>query len=62
MDNKATYRVSFRVASFELDPNEITRLLGIEPDHAHKKGDPNFYITKKIKELTLRPIGLEYGA
>ena len=32
---------TFRLVHNDLDPVVITRVLMIEPDHAHKKDDPN---------------------
>jgi hypothetical protein len=34
-----SYRASFRIMGDNLDPVEITELLGIQPSHSHKKGD-----------------------
>jgi hypothetical protein len=34
-------KASFRVMGPELDPDEVTRLLGLEPDYAHRRGDAN---------------------
>jgi hypothetical protein len=34
------YSASFRVQGKDLDPDVITVLLGITPDHTHKCGDP----------------------
>ena len=41
------FSVSFRIGGDDLDPNIITSLLEIEPDQAHKKGDPKTLKTKK---------------
>lgn len=38
---------SFRIMSDELEPTEITALLEIEPDVAHKKGDQDCVMSKK---------------
>jgi hypothetical protein len=32
---------SFRLSGNELDPERITRLVGVEPWHAHSQGDPS---------------------
>lgn len=34
-------KASFRVMGPELDPDEVTRLLGFAPDYAHRRGDAN---------------------
>ena len=49
------FSVSFRIISDGLEPSEITSLLGIEPDKAHRKGDPNTSITKKGKVMHYAP-------
>jgi hypothetical protein len=37
-ENERCY-VSFVISGLELDPDEISKLLGIRPDHSHRKGD-----------------------
>lgn len=39
---------TFRIVHNDLDPLVITRLLMIEPDHAHKKDDPNIGETGRV--------------
>lgn len=36
-----TFSVSFRVMGADLVPGEVSDLLGLKPDEAHRKGDPN---------------------
>lgn len=36
----ARYSVSFRIVGRDLDPSEVSRLLGLERDEAHRAGDP----------------------
>lgn len=47
--------VSFRIVDDNLDPLEITGMLGIEPYKAHRKGDPNTTVTKKGKIMEFSP-------
>ena len=49
------YKVSFRIGNDELNPLEITEILGISPDRAHQKGDPNTSISKKGKVINYSP-------
>ena len=49
------YHVSFRIGGDELDPLEITEILGIVPDLAHKKGDKNTTVSKKGKIIEFSP-------
>jgi hypothetical protein len=35
------FDAAFRIISDRLDPDQISSLLGIKPDHSHKKGEPN---------------------
>ena len=51
INNKMKISVSFRIVEDKLDPLEISKLLNLNPDVAHKKGDPNIVITKKGKVL-----------
>jgi hypothetical protein len=37
-ENERCY-VSFVISGLELEPDEVSRLLGIKPDHSHRKGD-----------------------
>ena len=39
---EVSYSVSFRLMAKDLDPKEISQLLGMSPDDAHKRGDPNW--------------------
>ena len=47
--------VSFRIKGDSLDPQEITELLQVEPDTAHKKGDSNSRISNKGKLIEYSP-------
>ena len=49
------FAVAFRIIGDSLDPLTITELLGLEPDKACRKGDPNVGITKKGKEIHYAP-------
>jgi len=49
------YKVGFRIRDDELNPSEITRMLGISPDRAHRKGDSNTSISKKGKVIHYSP-------
>ena len=49
------YNVCFRLICDELDPSEITALLGIIPSRAHRKGDPNTSVSKKGKITYFSP-------
>jgi hypothetical protein len=42
---------ALRVGGDDLDPDEITRLLGAKPTHAHRKGDQT---SPKIPKLVRR--------
>ena len=55
MDNLIKYKVSLRIQGDELDPSEITEMLCITPDKAHKKGDSNTAISKKGKLIEFAP-------
>jgi hypothetical protein len=44
-ENERCY-VSFVISGLELDPDEISKLLGIRPDHSHRKGDVKQLIDK----------------
>jgi hypothetical protein len=35
------FDAAFRIIGDKLDTDQITSLLGIKPDHAHRKGEPN---------------------
>jgi len=47
---------TFRIVHNDLDPSVITRLLKIDPDHAHKKDDPN--IDKKGRVFSPHSTGV----
>ena len=47
--------ISFRIIDDSLNPGEISDMFCIEPDVAHKKGDPNISITRKGKRLEHAP-------
>jgi hypothetical protein len=49
------YSVCFRIIDETLDPVETTNKLCINPDRAHKKGDPNTAVNKKGKLITFAP-------
>ena len=49
------YCASFRIIDDHLDPLEITKLLGIEPEEAHLKGDVRVTISKKGKQMVHAP-------
>jgi hypothetical protein len=49
------FSVSFRMMGDDLDPLEITSFLGIEPDIAHKKGEPRIGKSKKGKIIQYAP-------
>ena len=55
MTDRIKYSVSFRIADDNLDPTEITKILGIAPDISHRKGDPRLSITKKGKVMQYAP-------
>jgi len=55
MGGLARCLVSFIICDDELNPLEITEILGIAPDKSHKKGDPNTAISKKGKLLVFAP-------
>jgi len=41
MDGLIRYQVSFRIGGDNLNPTELTEILKIDPDNAHRKGDPH---------------------
>ena len=49
------YSAFFRIGDDNLDPLEITKLLRINPDKAHKKGDPSTMQSKKGKPVVFSP-------
>jgi len=49
IDTLTRYTVSFKIAHDELDPVEITKILGIIPNVTHKKGDTR--LTKSGKPI-----------
>ena len=55
MNNLVRYKASLRIGDDQLDPQEITKILGVEPDNAHRKGDPNTGRSKKGKLLVYSP-------
>jgi len=55
MDKFIKYKASFRIGDEKLNPSEITKMLGIDPDIAHRKGDPNTAISKKGKLIEFAP-------
>jgi len=55
MSKLVEFKVSFRICDDKLNPLEITELLGITPDLAHRKGDPNASISKKGKLIVYSP-------
>ena len=55
MSNFPKCNVLFRLFDDKLEPLEITKMLCIEPDISHKKGDPNTRITKKGKVMEFSP-------
>ncbi|MCL2411425.1 MAG: DUF4279 domain-containing protein [Treponema sp.] len=55
MNGAIKYSVGFRIIDDNLDPAEITKMLGIVPDDAHRKGEPNTKITSKGKILHYAP-------
>jgi hypothetical protein len=55
MGELTKYSVSFRIRNDNLDTLEITEMLGIKPDKAHRKGDPNTARSKKGKLIEFSP-------
>jgi len=55
MNNLARYSVSFRICDDNLDPLEITQILGVKPNVSHRKGDRNVSWSKKGKPIELSP-------
>ena len=55
IENITEYVVSFRIIDKELNPSEITALMGITPDIAYKKGDQNTKMSKKGKLIEFSP-------
>lgn len=49
------FSVSFRIIGDNLNPSKITLLLGLEPDIAHKKGDPRTGESKSGKTIIYAP-------
>lgn len=49
------FDAAFRIISDELDTDKINSLLGIKPDHSHKKGDANNRRSKSGK-LIVGPV------
>jgi len=49
------YSVSFRIIADDLNPLEITQILGINPSISHIKGEQKTTITKKGKTLIFSP-------
>ncbi len=49
------YKTAFRIMSDELVPDEISKLLNIEPTLSHKKGDHHIGHTKKGKIVEYSP-------
>lgn len=55
MSRNQEHAVSIRIIGDGLDPNEITKLLNIEPSEAHKKGDENVKKSKSGKLMVFSP-------
>ena len=55
MSGQIRHIVSFIISDDNLDPLEITKMLGVDPDKAHRKGDPNTSISKKGKLINFSP-------
>jgi len=55
MSGLIRYDVSFRIGDDKLDPLEVTEMLGIVPDIAHRKDAPNTSISKKGKLIEFAP-------
>jgi len=55
MNSFIKYKASFRIGDDKLDPPEISEMLGIIPDEAHRKGDPNTKVSKKGKLIEFAP-------
>jgi len=55
MDGLIKYAVGFRISDDKLDPSEITGMLKVNPDKAHRKGDPNTSTSKKGKAIYYSP-------
>jgi len=55
MDGLIKYTVNFRISGDKLEYPEITEMLRIIPDEAHRKGDPNTSISKKGKVIHYSP-------
>ena len=49
------YKVGFRISDDNLDPSELTKVLQLTPDKAHRKGDPNTYVSKRGKLINYSP-------
>jgi hypothetical protein len=49
------FDASFRIIDNDLDPEQISSLLGIKPDHSHRKGEPNNKRTKSGKVIIGHP-------
>lgn len=56
MSEEATTIITLRIFGDSLVPNEVTALLGVEPTHAHTKGDR--HIGKDEREFANRHIGM----
>jgi len=55
MDGLTRYKVSFRIGDDNLNPAELTEILKINPDKAHRKGDPHTSTSKKGKIIHYSP-------
>ena len=54
-EHRDYFSVSLRIAGDDLDPSKVTELLGMEAEHAHKKGDPNTGKAKSGKIIYFSP-------
>jgi len=54
-DHKDYFSVSLRIANDDLEPSKVTELLGMKPNLAHKKGDPNTGKAKSGKIIYFSP-------
>ena len=55
MDNLLSVKVSFRITGDLIDPSEITKHLGLQPDKSHRKGDANEVVSKKGRIIRYSP-------
>ena len=54
-EHKDYFSIGFRISGDDLDPSTVTKLLKMEPNLAHKKGDPNTGKAKSGKIIYYSP-------